>query len=327
MVRSHPMAGHASLIFSSCFCLRASPKPNVLFLVVDDLRPKLGCYGDSGMVTPNIDNLASRSVRFERAYVQQALCNPSRSSFLTSRRPDTTRIFDLVTYFRRVSGNFTTLPQHFKNNGYITQSVGKIFHPGSASGGTDDYPYSWTFPAYHPPTEKNMLGKVCPGADGQLHRYFVCPVANLSEVPGKSLPDIGVADFAVEFLQNRTKQPEQPFFLAVGFHKPHLPFRYPQQYQDLYPLSKLHLAQDNFFPSWLPPVAWNDFFALRSSEDVAALNMSWPYGPMPEDFQMKMIQSYSAATSYTDAQLGRVLEALDKAGFANNTIISFHGDH
>ncbi|KAK7103163.1 iduronate 2-sulfatase-like [Littorina saxatilis] len=316
------LLGHDATSASS-----ASRRPNVLFLVVDDLRPRLGCYGQSVMVTPNIDRLAATSVRFDRAFVQQALCNPSRTSFLTSRRPDSTRIFDLWTYFRNISGNFTTLPQYFKDNGYVTQSVGKIFHPGSASGFTDDYPHSWTYPAFHGSTEKHMLGQVCPGADGQLHKYAVCPVANLTQVPGGSLPDIQSTDFAVQFLHNRSRQPDQPFFLAVGFHKPHQPLRYPAKYLDLYPMSKIRLAPNNVFPQWLPSVAWNPYFSLRQNEDVAALHVPWPFGPLPEDFQLKMRQSYSAATSYTDAQLGRVLEALDQAGFADNTVISFHGDH
>nr|KAG5698520.1 hypothetical protein BaRGS_023223 [Batillaria attramentaria] len=248
-----------------------------------------------------------------------------RTSFLTSRRPDTTRVFDLQTYFRNISGDFTTLPQHFKDNGYVTQSVGKVFHPGIASNNTDDYPYSWTFPAYHPATEKHMFGLA--SEDGKLHKNAVCPVSNMSLVPGQSLPDIGIADFAVQFLQDRAKDPDQPFFLAVGFHKPHQPLRYPKEYLDLYPLSKIKPAVDNFFPMWLPPVAWAPCYPLRLNEDVQAAGFPMPYGPLPEDFQLKLRQSYSAATSYTDAQLGRVLEALDKAGFANNTIISFHGDH
>ncbi|KAK7485602.1 hypothetical protein BaRGS_00023177, partial [Batillaria attramentaria] len=299
----------------SCFlqlASAASSRPNVLFFVVDDLRPRLGCYGESVMVTPNIDNLASRSVLFERAYVQFSLCSPSRTSFLTSRRPDTTRVFDLQTYFRNISGDFTTLPQHFKDNGYVTQSVGKVFHPGIASNNTDDYPYSWTFPAYHPATEKHMFGLACPGEDGKLHKNAVCPVSNMSLVPGQSLPDIGIADFAVQFLQDRAKDPDQPFFLAVGFHKPHQPLRYPKEYLDLYPLSKIKPAVDNFFPMWLPPVAWAPCYPLRLNEDVQAAGFPMPYGPLPEDFQLKLRQSYSAATSYTDAQLGRVLEALDK---------------
>ncbi|XP_076446036.1 iduronate 2-sulfatase-like [Babylonia areolata] len=306
----------------------AGKKPNVLFIVVDDLRPTLGCYGNSMMVTPNIDNLAKRSVRFDRAYVQQAFCGPSRVSFLTSRRPDTTRLYDLRSYWRKKAGNFTTLPQHFKENGYFTQSVGKVFHPGKASNGTDDYPLSWSVPAYHPPTQKYKKARVCPGPDGQLHANLVCPVT-VSEMPGGSLPDIQSSDFAVEFLRNRTSRQlhDQPFFLAVGFHKPHVPLKFPKEYLDLYPMSDIHLATNPTFPLWLPLVAWNPWMDLRERDDVKALNVSFPFGPLPSDFQLKVRQSYYAATSYVDAQVGKVLAALDGYGFANNTIIAFLGDH
>ncbi|CAC5423258.1 IDS [Mytilus coruscus] len=132
---------------------------NVLLIVADDLRPSLGCYGYEPLITPNIDLLASQSVVFNRTYAQQAICGPSRASFLTSRRPNTTHVYDQHTYWRKRGGNFTTLPQHFKNNGYVTFSVGKIFHPGAASGKTDDYPYSWSFPPYHPSTQQYKMAK------------------------------------------------------------------------------------------------------------------------------------------------------------------------
>ncbi|KAK7097565.1 iduronate 2-sulfatase-like [Littorina saxatilis] len=298
---------------------------NVLFLVVDDLRPKLGCYGETNMVTPNIDQFASKSVMFERAYVQQAVCSPSRTSFLTGRRPDTTRIFDLVHYFRHLAGNYTTLPEHFKNNGYITQSVGKIFHPGAASGFTDDYPYSWSNQAYHAPTKKYTSKKICPGPDGTLTHSAVCPV-DLKTVMGGSLPDIQNTDYTIEFLKNRSMD-HKPFFVGMGYHRPHLPFAYPKEYLDLYPMSKIKLAPNPYYPAWLPEVAWTPWDELRSYDDVGAMNLSYPFGSVPIDYQYKLRQSYSAAASYTDAQVGRVLQALDQYGLADNTVITFHGDH
>ncbi|KAK7097561.1 iduronate 2-sulfatase-like [Littorina saxatilis] len=319
-----PFALFATLLAASS-ALGASSRPNVLFLVVDDLRPKLGCYGETNMVTPNIDQLAAKSIRFDRAYVQQAVCSPSRTSFLTGRRPDTTRVFDLVSYFRKVAGNYTTLPQHFKENGYITQSVGKIFHPGSASGKTDDYPYSWTFPAYHAPTKKFTGKKICPEPDGKLTHSAVCPV-DLKTVPGGSLPDIQNTDFTIEFLKNRSMDHE-PFFVGMGYHRPHLPFAYPKKYLDLYPLSNIHLAPNPYYPPWLPEVAWTAFKELRKYDDIKAMNISYPFGEIPLPYQLKLRQSYSAATTYTDAQVGRVLDALDKFGLADNTIITFLGDH
>ncbi|KAK7114972.1 iduronate 2-sulfatase-like [Littorina saxatilis] len=300
-------------------------RPNVLFLVVDDLRPKLNCYGETNMVTPNLDNLAINSVLFERAYVQQAVCSPSRTSFLTGRRPDTTRIFDLKTYFRRLAGNFTTLPQHFKNNGYITWSIGKIFHPGKAASGKDDNAYSWTYPAYHAPTESNRLEHVCRGSDGQLASNARCPV-NLDDVKGQSLPDIQNTDMAITFLQNRSLD-QQPFFLGLGYHKPHLPFKFPEEFLKLYPMSNIHMAPNPYYPPWLPPVAYAPWDELRGYHDIRLLNLSFPFQSIPNDYQLLLRQAYSSAASYTDHNVGRVLQALDQYGLANNTIITFHGDH
>ncbi|XP_060602272.1 iduronate 2-sulfatase-like [Ruditapes philippinarum] len=303
-----------------------SQKPNILFIVVDDLRPSLGCYGDDFMVTPNIDNLARHSVSFKNAYVQQALCGPSRVSFLTSRRPDTTRLYDFYSYWRVAAGNFTTLPQHFKQNGYHTVSVGKVFHPGKSSNYTDDYPYSWSVPAYHPSTQKYKMAKVCPGNDGKLHMNLVCPV-DVDKMPEHSLPDLQSTEYATEYLRNASRKQDQPFFLAVGFHKPHIPLKYPKQYLKLYPLNKVPKVADPVYPEKLPPVAWNPWTDLREREDIQRLNLSFPYGPMPENFSQLIRQSYFAATSYMDDQVGRLLSTLETEGFANNTIIVFVGDH
>ncbi|XP_046377275.2 iduronate 2-sulfatase-like [Haliotis rufescens] len=301
-------------------------KPNVLFIAVDDLRPSLGCYGNSLMVTPNIDNLASKSVLFNNTFVQQALCGPSRTSFLTSRRPDTTRLYDFYSYWRKAAGNFTTLPQHFKQNGYFTQSVGKVFHPGVSSGHTDDYPYSWSVPAYHPPTQAYKMAKVCPGPKGNVYMDIVCPVT-VKDQPGGSLPDIQSREFAVNFLKNMSANHSQPFFLAVGFHKPHIPLKYPKEYRDLYPLNKIQLARHHTFPLRLPLVAWNPWTDLRERDDIQSLNLSFPFGPVTEEYQLLMRQSYYAATSYMDSQVGLLLEALHTHGFSNNTIVVLVGDH
>lgn len=136
---------------------------NVLLIMADDLRTSLGCYSDSVVKSPNIDQLASKSQVFLNAYAQQAVCAPSRTSMLTSRRPDTTRLYDFKSYWRVHSGNYTTLPQYFKSRGYITMSVGKVFHPGIASNYTDDYPYSWSIPAYHPASFRYEKKKVWRG--------------------------------------------------------------------------------------------------------------------------------------------------------------------
>ncbi|KAK7114970.1 iduronate 2-sulfatase-like [Littorina saxatilis] len=302
----------------------AAAQPNVLFLVVDDMRPKLNSYGETNMVTPNIDNLAINSVLFQRAYCQQAVCSPSRTSFLTGRRPDTTRIFDLHTYFRRLAGNFTTLPQHFKNNGFLTVNVGKIFHPGQAAGGDDDAKYSWSYPAIHGSTAKFRRDKECKGADG-LDDNVVCPV-NLEQVAEKTLPDIQSTETAIEFLQNRSID-QQPFFLGLGYLKPHAPFKFPEEFLKLYPLSRINPVTNPDYPSWLPHVAYSPWQELRSYHDIKIMNLSWPFERVPDTYQLKLRQAYSGAISYIDHQIGRVLQALDYYGFTNNTIVTFLGDH
>nr|XP_039260210.1 iduronate 2-sulfatase-like isoform X2 [Styela clava]XP_039260211.1 iduronate 2-sulfatase-like isoform X3 [Styela clava] len=310
-----------------CISISSGSKRNVLLIVVDDLRPALGCYDFPKIISPNIDQLASKSVLFNNAHVQQAVCGPSRTSFLTSRRPDTTKLYDFGSYWRTHAGNFTTLPQHFKENGYFAYSIGKVFHPGKCSNGTDDFPYSWSVPAYHPSTQKYKMQKVCPNPDGTLSMNLLCAV-NVSTQPEKTLPDIQSSDHAVEILKQLEKdQQKEPFFLAVGFHKPHVPFKFPEEYLELYPLSKIDLAPDPFVPKKLPTVAYSPWTPLRRRDDVIALNLSFPYGPIPDIFQRKIRQHYFSSVSYMDAMVGKVLNQLTLSGFANNTIIAFVGDH
>ncbi|XP_057707158.1 iduronate 2-sulfatase isoform X2 [Corythoichthys intestinalis] len=298
---------------------------NVLFIIADDLRTSLGCYGDVTVKSPNIDQLASKSHVFLNAFAQQAVCAPSRTSMLTSRRPDTTRLYDFKSYWRVHSGNYTTLPQYFKSQGYTTFSVGKVFHPGIASNYTDDYPYSWSIPAYHPASFRFEKGKMCRGEDGHLHANLLCAV-NVTEQPGGTLPDMEIADEAVRLLKTQATD-GNPFFLAVGFHKPHIPFRIPQEYLRLYPIEQMTLAPDPDVPKRLPPVAYNPWADIRKRDDVQKLNISFPYGPIPKDFQLRIRQHYYAAVSYMDAQVGRLLSALDALGLAQSTLVVFTSDH
>ncbi|MEJ1280102.1 iduronate 2-sulfatase [Cricetulus griseus] len=298
---------------------------NVLLIIVDDLRPSLGCYGDNLVRSPNIDQLASHSVLFQNAFAQQAVCAPSRVSFLTGRRPDTTRLYDFNSYWRVHSGNFSTIPQYFKENGYVTMSVGKVFHPGISSNHSDDSPYSWSFPPYHPSSEKYENTKTCRGQDGKLHANLLCPV-DVADVPEGTLPDKQSTEEAIRLLE-KMKTSASPFFLAVGYHKPHIPFRYPKEFQKLYPLENITLAPDPQVPDGLPPVAYNPWMDIREREDVQALNISVPYGPIPVDFQRKIRQSYFASVSYLDTEVGHLLSALDDLHLTSNTIIAFTSDH
>ncbi|XP_069842372.1 iduronate 2-sulfatase [Dendropsophus ebraccatus] len=298
---------------------------NVLLIIVDDLRTSLGCYGDSIVKSPNIDQLASSSVLFTNAYAQQAVCAPSRVSFLTGRRPQTTRLFDFNSYWRKHAGNYSTLPQYFKEHGYVTMSVGKVFHPGISSNRSDDYPYSWSIKAYHPSSEKYENEKTCKGKDGQLHANLVCPV-DVSKVPERTLPDIQSTEEAIRLLKT-VKQQKSSFFLAVGYHKPHIPFRFPQEFLKLYPIKNISLAPDPGIPRNLPSVAYNPWTDIRKREDVQALNISFPYGPIPPHFQRLIRQSYYASVSYLDSQVGKLLNAVENLGLANDTIIVFASDH
>ncbi|KAM5289879.1 iduronate 2-sulfatase isoform 2-T2 [Glossophaga mutica] len=321
-----------SLVLGSCASLGSAARGNntkdalnVLLIIVDDLRLSLGCYGDKLIKSPNIDQLASHSLLFQNAFAQQAVCAPSRVSFLTGRRPDTTRLYDFNSYWRVQAGNFSTIPQYFKENGYVTMSVGKVFHPGISSNHSDDSPYSWSFLPYHPSSEKYENTKTCRGPDGELHANLICPV-DIADIPEGTLPDIQSTKQAIKLLE-KMRTSASPFFLAVGYHKPHIPFRYPKEFQKLYPLENITLASDPQVPAGLPPVAYNPWMDIRLREDIQALNLSVPYGPIPVDFQRKIRQSYFASVSYLDTQVGHLLSALDDFHLANSTIVAFTSDH
>ena len=188
--------------------------------------------------------------------VQQSLCAPSRTSLLTSRRPDSLRLYDSHSYWRKSVANFTTLPQYFKRFGYFTQSVGKVFHPGIVSNHSDDYPISWSAPPFHGSTERYKFSAVCPESDGHLYTNIVCPV-DVKQQPEQTLPDIQSTQFAIDFIRNYDTIKGKPFFLALGYHKPHIPLKCPKKYWDLYPKSSIDLAPNRFLPKHFPEVAWN----------------------------------------------------------------------
>ncbi|KAL3267344.1 hypothetical protein HHI36_011475 [Cryptolaemus montrouzieri] len=298
-------------------------KPNVLLIVIDDLRPNLGAYGYKSAVTPNLDSLASKSFVFSKTFCQQALCAPSRNSLLTSRRPDTLHLYDFYNYWRESVGNFTTLPQHFKQNGYYTQSIGKIFHPGISSNFSDDMPYSWSGAPFHPKTQEYMNSKVCFNNDGTLGKNVLCPVRVMDQ-PGGTLPDIESLNYALNFLENEKNiTGGLPYFLAVGFHKPHLPLKFPEEYLEQHPIWKVVLPSNRWRSYSLPNVAWNPWTDIRDREDVMKLNVSFPFGQIPDYFLKKIIQHYDAAVTYIDDLIGRILKKIE----GTNTIIVITSDH
>jgi len=298
---------------------------NVLFLAVDDLRPELGCYGTQRVKSPNIDRLAKRGVTFGRAYCQQAVCSPSRTSLLTGLRPDSTKVYDLETHFRDTVPDVVTLPQHFKNHGYHVVGMGKIFH-----GGLNDEP-SWSEPWRRPPgngyqlrenqelMQKKRAEARKRGLKGKrLSRAARGPATESADVPDNAYPDGACADMAIETLR-RIK--DKPFFLAAGFLKPHLPFNAPKKYWDLYDHDEIRLADNPFAPKGSPPFALTSFGELRNYDDMPAK------GPVPEEDARRLIHGYLACVSYTDAQIGRVLDELDRLGLADETAVVLWGDH
>lgn len=291
---------------------RRAEKFNVLFIAVDDLRPELGCYGVKGVKSPNIDALAKSGLLFNRAYCQQAVCSPSRTSLMTGRRPDTTKIYNLTDHFRETIPDVVTLPQHFKNNGYFALSFGKIYHMSL------DDPKSWSVPAVgaggNPDLSKTGKGK--------KHRKAYALEKGLPwesrDIADNELPDGANTDAALKAM---SEIKDKPFFLAVGYHKPHLPFVAPKKYFDLYNLEKTQLAKNPYPPKDVFPIAMSNWGELRGYTGMPK------EGPVPDDKARELIRAYHAATSYTDAQIGRLLDGLQKLRLREKTIVILWGDH
>jgi iduronate 2-sulfatase len=292
----------------------ASRKPNVLFIAVDDLRPELGCYGRAHIKSPNIDRIARQGLVFDRAYCQQAVCSPSRSSLLTGTRPDSTKVWDLVTHFRDALPNVVTLPQNFKQNGYFVQGMGKIFHAGF------DDPRSWSVPWQTPEAPTYAKKRTAPVKDEDKPRAKDGPPFESGDVADDFYKDGKVADLAVSTLKTIGKKTE-PFFLAVGFARPHLPFVSPKKYWDLYDPARIQLAPNPYHPKDAPEYALVNSGELRNYVGMPT------EGPIPESVARQLRHGYYAAVSYMDAQLGKVLDELDRQGLAKNTIVVLWGDH
>ncbi|HUT95592.1 MAG TPA: sulfatase [Thermoguttaceae bacterium] len=321
----------------------AGDRPNVLFIAVDDLRPELGCYGVPVIESPNIDALARRGTTFTRAYCQQAVCNASRASLLTGRRPDTTRVYGNGTHIRLALPDVVALPQHFKEQGYHTQSFGKIYHMGM------DDPASWSVPLtrvmgpmyadetaeaawrdeisrrYTPEAFRGRASRIDPdsglvlalgGGGGGVRRG---PSWEAADVADDVLMDGQTANQAVAALR---KIRDKRFFLAVGFFKPHLPFVAPKKYFDLYPLDKLRTAENPDPPEDVPPLALHNSGELRGQYTDTPES-----GPIPDPKALELVRGYYAATTYVDAMIGRVLDELDRLGLREKTVVVLWGDH
>lgn len=285
--------------------------PNILFIAIDDLRPQLGCYGDKIVQSPNIDKLAGSGVLFNRAYCQQAVCSPSRTSLMTGKRPDATKVWDLKTHFRTTIPDVVTLPQYFKNNGYHTQCIGKIYHdPASAQDAL-----SWSAPEILAVT--NREGKYVLPSNLQK-KASKATATERADVPDSAYIDGQVADQALEVLR---KIKDKPFFLAVGFRRPHLPFSAPKKYWDLYEQKNIPLPGQRTLPPNIPAYAAHNSEELRGYSDIGSDH------EITDAKTQELLHGYYAAISYTDAQIGKVLAELDRLNLTRNTIIVLWSDH
>ena len=303
-------------VFAACCPVaRAAERPNVLFIAADDLRNDLGCYGERLVLSPNIDRLAARGVRFDRAYCAQAVCNPSRASLLTGLRPDTLKVWDLPTHFRENQPDVVTLPQLFKENGYHAQCIGKIFHNWRQDAYKGD-PASWSVPSV---MHYNNHGNDRPVVEGKVPPSVVnIPKIEARDVPDEAYFDGRIAALAVEALHELK---DRPFFLAVGFWKPHSPFNAPQRYWDLYESATILPPDPAEAPEGVPPIA------LHDSREILRAFASRPGGRPTADETLALRRAYYAAISYLDAQVGKVLDALEAEGLADDTIVVFWSDH
>ena len=291
----------------------AADKPNVLFIAADDLRSDLGCLGNREVLSPHLDALAARGRLFTRAYCQQALCNPSRASLMTGRRPDSIRIWDLPTHFRDRYPDIVTLPQYFMKHGYFTQNIGKIYHNWRQEVQGD--PASWSVPAVmHFATHGSDKPKVKGELPPNLARNRKC---ECRDVPDDAYFDGRIASLAIEALRER-KAAGKPFFLAVGFWKPHSPFNAPKKYWDAYDRAKLSRPPNPDWPKDAPRIAWHNSREILGSAHPRTLR--------PEAV-MEIRHGYLAAISYFDAQVGRLLVELDDLGLRENTVVVFWSDH
>ena len=294
-----------------------SARPNILFIAVDDLRPELACYGKQHIHSPNIDRLAQSGILFERAYCMVPTCGASRASLLTGIRPTKNRFINYLTRAEKDAPGITTFNSHFRQHGYYTVSLGKIFHhkTDSADG--------WSEPAWRPRTTspyrrpENQIVHQRRQKEVERGRG---PAWESADVRDSEYADGAIADRAVSELR-KLQMRDEPFMLAVGFFKPHLPFVAPRKYWDLYDHGAIELAANHYAPQDAPPSSIHNSGELRAYSGIPQT------GPVSAETARMLIHGYYACISYTDAHIGRLLDELDKLGLANNTIVVLWGDH
>lgn len=296
-----------------CINLSWAQPYNVLFIVVDDLRPELGCYGNSQIHSPHIDKLAAQSLLFERAYCQAPICNPSRMSFLTGLRPNETGINNNDTSVRQALPGITTLPQHFREHGYQAEAYGKVFHGGL--GDTLSWDRFNDGPKNREVYQLEINTSINDVHDGSKRGRLY----EAADVPDSLYSEGIILKRAVAALERF--DPERPFFLAVGFLKPHLPFLAPQKYWDLYDRPRDRYETVKTPPEGMAP------HALANASELRKYHGTPQSGPIPEYMGDSLFHGYYACVSYTDAQVGKLLAMLRELGYGENTIVVLLGDH
>ena len=337
-LRAAGMAGALAAVAPSHLFAQQTKPLNVLFIPVDDLRLQLGCYGATQMKTPNIDRLAASGMAFDHTYCQQAVCGPTRASLLTGLRPDSTTIYDLNHPVQTTLPDAVTLPQMFRNAGYETISLGKVYHH------RHDDKKGWSIQNRAPSGQSKYMGYCNPKSIAILERNREAakkefahikndkkrrraishkgrgPAYEYADVPDNAYPDGAMTDLAIEELR-RLATEKKPFFLAAGLKKPHLPFTAPKKYWDLYKPEDIKTTPAPNPPEGAPPYALTTWGELRSYDGI----------PKKEDVspetERNLIHGYCACVSFIDAQIGRLLDALDETGLADNTVVVLWGDH
>ncbi|MDP7052341.1 MAG: sulfatase [Verrucomicrobiota bacterium] len=314
--------------------VQAAKRPNVLLILVDDLKPAMGCYGDSEAKTPNMDALAKRGMRFDLAYCNQAVCAPSRFTLMLGAHSTSTGLYGLGSHLRRVIPNAVTMSQYFSRYGYRAESLGKVFHIGHGNLGD---PQAFEVPHFHDKVIEYLVPESTDGGrltreealftNQKLGQIRLLPRGAAFEAPvarDEDYADGRVANETIKRLKaakTRLDTEGTPFFIAAGFVRPHLPFSAPKKYWDMHDPAKLPLAVNKLFPEGAPKVA------LKRGGEIAAFKPVPPTGQIEDELARKLIHGYYASTTYVDAQIGKVTRALDELGLSDNTVVVLWGDH
>ena len=308
----------------------AQTRPNILFIAVDDLRPVIGCYGDSLAITPNIDRLASDGLLFNQAYCQVAVCNPSRASLMTGQRPDKLGVWTLPIHFREAKPDAVTMPQWFRKFGYTAVSHGKIYHNPTPD------PQSWSEPIRKLPSlpspYPNGTGAIVNAAKKELSKNdwrktsLRRPSTAAPDLPDNKVLDGARTDMAIEDLRRLGKQ-DEPFFLAMGYIRPHLAWVAPKKYWEMHDPAKLPVVEDPKITENTPRFALHNNSELSHYVDLIDMPKPWDDQTLSQEKARHLVHGYYACVSYVDAQIGRLLDALEEEGLADNTIVVLWSDH